>query len=284
MARDEIEHPNKYINGVKIKTPKAPAVDSKGLPIQGVTGTTQVYTPSAEQARLLQQIQPGLQPTHANEQLQALYEDPTNNPIFQRFIGGILDALAPSEEAARRELEDTFRRSGAIGSGAQAVSTRQLEGDILGSRGRTIAQNAGDIYSRLAQSLGLSGNLELAPYQLGANVLSTLGKYGTITKTGEEYAPETFTGFGGGFGSSGGSSADIADKWAEGYFDSDTYFPGSPFGSSPPGYPSTASGGSRGLPYPTTPSTNYDPYINFGYTPEPYNLTNANPGGMWTNY
>ena len=285
--------PYEYIDGKPVYYRAGTPLPSKGgLPKKQRETSEQTYTPSKEQKRILQRTEQGLGPLWADAQLRNLYADPTANPAFQKFIGGILDALAPSEEAARRQLEDTFRQSGAIGSGAQAVAARQLEGDILGRRGQTVAQNAGDWYSRLVQSLGTSGQLEQAPHQLGANLLATLRNYGTINQEAEGFAPQQFSGFGGGFssGGGGGGGSIFGGGFPVAPTGDDIYFAGSPFGSSPPNQAAATSSGSRGLPYPNIPNTGYDynykptPYVNFGYKPQPYNITNVNPNGMWTNY
>lgn len=49
-------------------------------------------------------------------------------------IRTLLDALQPQEDIARRNLQDEFRKAGALGDGAFATSARQLENDIYKNR------------------------------------------------------------------------------------------------------------------------------------------------------
>jgi hypothetical protein len=64
---------------------------------------------------------------------------------FESFSGSLqslLQELVPSENVARENLADTFRKAGAgtLQSGAFAQANRQLEGDILKNRGSTMTR------------------------------------------------------------------------------------------------------------------------------------------------
>ena len=135
-----------------------------GLPIQGAETASRRTVLPAGYATLRDYLAAGIPTLTAGSRttakLDELNADPLKSTLFKNTITPLLAALVPSEMAARRATTDRFRQAGQQQSGAYAEQVRLQESDILGNRNEVVARHAGDIYSRILQSLGLGLSAE----------------------------------------------------------------------------------------------------------------------------
>src|SRR3990167_8746740 len=195
-----------------------------GLPIQKAETSSRRDILPAGYATLRDYLAGGI-PTltggaRTTAKLDELNADPLKSTLFQNTITPLLASMVPGEIAARRSLTDRFRQSGQLQSGAFAEQARLQESDILGNRNEVVAKHAGDIYSRLLQSLGLGLQAEQAsaqPFQLGTTLLQALRNEGADV-TGGQYSmfdpiATAAASRGGGYsGGSGGGSSDFSPE------------------------------------------------------------------------
>lgn len=185
------------------------------LPLQTETTATRRNIPPQGYATLRDYLSRGIPTLTAGSRtaakLDELNADPLKSTLFRNTITPLLASLVPSETAARRNLADRFRQTGQLQSGAFAEQARLQENDILGNRNELVARHAGDIYSRLLQSLGLGLEAEKTaaqPFQLGTSLLQALRDEGVDTAE-RRFAPNQFLGDitgGGGTGRGGAGS------------------------------------------------------------------------------
>lgn len=193
-----------------------------GLPIQRAETASRRNILPAGYATLRDYLSAGI-PTltggaRTTAKIDELNADPLKSTLFKNTITPMLASLVPSEISARRALDDRFRRSGQLQSGAYAEQSRLQESDILGNRNELVARHAGDVYSRLLQSLGVGLQAEQAqaqPFQLGTALLQALrdegtdvtgGQYSTFDPIATAAASRGGGGSYGGGGSGGGGS------------------------------------------------------------------------------
>lgn len=99
--------------------------------------------------------------------------NPSDNPIFQNSLSGLLGMLAPSEDAARMNLADTFRASGNTASSTFADKAVGLESEFMRNR-QGLASNlltqlfpqvTDALYKPIGQSADLTNALKLQQEQ-----------------------------------------------------------------------------------------------------------------------
>lgn len=93
--------------------------------------------------------------------------NPTASPLFQNTLNGLLQALAPSETAARRNYNDAGIEAGNRSSGLFAGGAANLEGNLLRNRQTTASQLLQQQFPQMTQAL-------LAPQQLASQLMQAL--------------------------------------------------------------------------------------------------------------
>ena len=226
----------------------------------------------------------GLNTGQATQQnLNTFLNNPLSSELFSGTIGPLLEALGPSEEAARTALADQFRmagggQGGALQSGAFAKAAQLNERNILANRSNVVAQRASETFRNLLAGLGLGLQAEEAqttPARLGVGLIGAIKPTGTTQTggggtTGWENIPP-----------SQGLNTPMASDRSSGAFGgigSDLYRPPSIYEERPPPPPPPP-------PPPSTPGVNftglggggydvqYDPYTG-RYVSDPGNISN----------
>lgn len=124
-------------------------------------------------------------------------QNPTQSPLYQNALSGLLAALQPSEEAARTGVTDAFRNAGNLSSGAFANASAQLEGDLVRNRQVTASNLLNQQFPQMIQAL-------LGPQQNFTNLLQAL-------KLSQSFTPPQLD-VGGGGGSGGSSSGSFLNS------------------------------------------------------------------------
>ena len=118
--------------------------------------------------------------------------DPLSNPMFKSYSGALTNLLQPSEDTARRNLEDTYRKAGAgtLQSGAFATGAEELERDIFTNRGDVITKGYSQLYPAIGNQLNNQAGLEALPRLQDEKTIqylqSLLGAKPVVTGTLEE--------------------------------------------------------------------------------------------------
>lgn len=141
----------------------AGAFESTGI-MPGSSSTGTMFSNPEFVQRLLRSL------TGQQAQFGNLLSNPTASPLFQNQLQGLLQALEPSESAARGNLTDIFRGAGNTASSTFGGAARRLEGDILGKRQQVASNLLGQSFQQLTQAL--LGQMGLTPQLLNALKLS----------------------------------------------------------------------------------------------------------------
>jgi len=161
----------------------------------------------------------------AFEDLRTTLDDPARGvgPIIQT----LLQALQPSEERARRNLADEFRKAGAISDASRAVEGRRLEGDILRGRSTTAASALLQFLSPLIQ--GRVGALSGIP-ALSRGTAQNFGfpRGPSQQQLNQQSAQRARAGVGGITGGGGSAEANTAAARQQFLASQQALFPGTP--------------------------------------------------------
>jgi hypothetical protein len=126
----------------------------------------------------------------ANQNYMGFVQNPTQHPIFQNALGGLLQALIPSEQLGARNLNDMFRGAGNTSSSTFADAARNFQSDLVRNR-QTVASNlltalfpqvAQSLYAPIAQTSPLIDALKMSQQQSTGNSESTSGPGATQEK------------------------------------------------------------------------------------------------------
>lgn len=105
-------------------------------------------------------------------QYQKFIQNPTQSPLFQNQLGGLLAALQPGEQRAQTNLMDMFRSAGNMASGAYGTAAGNLQGELQRNRQVTASQLLGQMFPQMTQALQ-------GPMSIYSNLLQALiGKGG----------------------------------------------------------------------------------------------------------
>ena len=135
------------------------------------------------QPQFLQKLLSGqpLMPTTAGEQSviqqgRDFTANPLSNPLFSAYSQAQTNLMAPSEDVARRNLADTYRRAGAgtLQSGAFAEGASNLERDLATNRGDLITKGYAQLYPAIGNQLTSQAGLEALPRLQQEKTLSFL--------------------------------------------------------------------------------------------------------------
>lgn len=89
----------------------------------------------------------------AAQQYLPFVSNPTAHPYFQNALSGLLQALVPSENAARTSLADQFRSAGNMSSGIFGNQATNLEGELDRNRNATASQLLTTMFPQIIQAL-----------------------------------------------------------------------------------------------------------------------------------
>jgi hypothetical protein len=79
--------------------------------------------------------------------------NPTSHPYFSNALGGLLEALRPSENNARLALNDQFRAAGNTGSSVYGQNAMGLESELMRNRGSMASQLLTTMFPQITQAL-----------------------------------------------------------------------------------------------------------------------------------
>jgi len=79
--------------------------------------------------------------------------DPTSHPYFQNALGGLLNALVPSENNARLNLNDQFRAAGNTASSTYGHNAMGLEAELMRNRQQTASQLLTTMFPQITQAM-----------------------------------------------------------------------------------------------------------------------------------
>jgi hypothetical protein len=142
--------------------------------------------------------------------------NPLGSNLFSGTIGPLLEALLPSEEAARTALADQFRmagggQGGALQSGAFANAAKLNERNILNNRSRVVAEQASNTFRNILSGLGLQLNAAEGPTRLIGSIRPLTE--GSSQETASSTDPMQFFGFGGTGGLAGGGASILDNSY-----------------------------------------------------------------------
>jgi hypothetical protein len=136
--------------------------------------------------------------------------NPAGSELFQGQLGGLLQALVPSENAAVTNLSDMFRGAGNTSSSVFGGAAQGLQSDILRNRQELASKLLGQSFQQITQAL--LGQMGLTPELINATKLQSsqgaTGPEGTVALGGTPGGTGT-SGGGGGFSAGGGGAAGV---------------------------------------------------------------------------
>ena len=86
-------------------------------------------------------------------QYQNFIQNPTQSPLYQNQLSGLLAALQPGEERAQTNLMDMFRRAGNMSSGQYGVAGANLQGDLQRNRQTLASQLLSQMFPQMTKAL-----------------------------------------------------------------------------------------------------------------------------------
>ena len=89
----------------------------------------------------------------AGQNYMNFINDPTSHPYFSNALSGLLQALVPSENAARMNLGDTFRAAGNTASSTFGDKAVGLESELMRNRMGTASQLLTQMFPQIASAL-----------------------------------------------------------------------------------------------------------------------------------
>jgi hypothetical protein len=89
----------------------------------------------------------------AGQNYMNFINDPTSHPYFSNALSGLLQALVPSENAARMNLNDTFRAAGNTASSTFGDKAVGLESELMRNRMGTASQLLTQMFPQIASAL-----------------------------------------------------------------------------------------------------------------------------------
>jgi hypothetical protein len=136
----------------------------------------------------------------AGGQYMNFLQNPTGSPLFTNALSGLLGALQPSENNARRNLLDMFRAQGMSNSSTGAHGAMGLESELMRNRQALASNLLTTLFPQMAQAL-------FAPMAQTPNLINAL-------KLQEQSAVGSATGgqvasAGGGSGGGGGGGQGV---------------------------------------------------------------------------
>ena len=154
------------------------------------------------------------------EQFTNYLSNPAGSQLFQGQLGGLLQALVPSEQGAVTGLNDMFRGAGNTGSSVYGGAAQGLQSDLLGNRQEMASKLLGQSFQQITQAL--LGQMGLTPELISATKLQSsqgaTGPQGTVELGGPPGGTGTGGG-GGGFSSGGGGAPGVPSATADPYYD-----------------------------------------------------------------
>jgi hypothetical protein len=162
--------------------------------------------------------------------------NPTAHPYFTNALGGLLQALIPSEQNARMSLNDQFRAAGNTASSTYGQKAMGLESELMRNRQGVASQLLTSMFPQITQALfapiGQSSNLMNAlKLSQGSSSSNSSGQSFFNPNTGQPGGGGmSFTGFQQG-GNPFGFGLDTVRDRAPGYgsIGQPTNFPGSSY-------------------------------------------------------
>lgn len=137
------------------------------------------------------------------QQFSDYIQNPTQSPLFQQSLQTMLNDLQPGEAAQRQSLQDQFRQSGALNSGAFANAATANERNIGMNRSTTATNLLGQTYGATLQ--GLLGAVGQGNPLIQGLKMSEGQSQGTSSTDAQAYAPS---------GGGGGSSVSMGQPFA----------------------------------------------------------------------